>query len=264
MGEVLDNGVADLLAPWLLGGALILLRLAFMMSLVPALGEREMPGRVRLVMAVVFAVVLDLALGGIAVPIPDDPLVLGLMAAREALYGFGLGFMVHVIIATASTAGAVASMTMGLGMSNMVDPVSGENSLSFGALLSLAAALMFVTMDGHHIVIGALATHLRGAPVGRLTFGLPTLPTMMEVGNDLVRTSMLLASPAIVVTLLINVSMGFISRLVPSVNLFGIGLGLLILGALLAMRQEGHALLRVMEIEMERLPDRMFRFAPGS
>lgn len=264
MDAVLDNDVADLLAPWLLGGGLILLRLAFMFAMVPAFGEREVPLRIRVIFAAVLAVVLDLALGGVYVPIPEDPFVLALMAGREAIYGFALGLMVHLIIAIASTAGAVASMTMGLGMSNMVDPVSGENSLSFGALLALGAALLFVTMDGHHIVIGALATHLRGAPVGRLTLGLPTMQTMMEVGDNLVRTAVLLASPAIVVTLLINVSMGFISRLVPSVNLFGIGLGLLILGALLALRQEGHALLRIVEIEMERLPDRMFRFAPGS
>lgn len=264
MGTVVDNALGDLLAPWLLGGALILVRLVVMMSFVPGFGEREVPLRIRAILAVTLSVMLDMALGGVAVPFPDEPFVLGLMVAREATYGFGLGFMVHVIVATASTAGAVASMTMGLGMSNMLDPVSGENSLSLGALMSLIAALMFVTLDGHHVVIGALITHLRGAPVGLTTMRLPTVETIAEVGDNLIRTSLLLAAPVLVVTMLLNISIGFISRVVPSVNLFGIGLGLLILGALIALQQEGHALLRIVESEVQQLPDKMFRLAPGS
>ncbi|GMV43218.1 MAG: hypothetical protein AMXMBFR64_49340 [Myxococcales bacterium] len=264
MGAVIDNALGDLLAPWLLGGALILVRLVVMVSFVPAFGEREVPLRIRVILAVVLSAILDLALGGVAVPVPDDPFTLGMMVGREAILGFGLGFAVHLIIATASAAGATASMTMGLGMSNMVDPVSGENSLSLGALLSLVAALMFVTLDGHHVVIGALAKHLRGLPVGSLSLELPSLNTLVGVGDDLVRTAILLAAPVLTVTLLLNISIGFISRVVPSVNLFGIGLGLLILGALIALQHEGQALLRIVEHEVERLPDRMFRLAPGS
>jgi flagellar biosynthetic protein FliR len=264
MDPALLPSVADLLAPYVMGAALILVRLAVMMSFVPAFGNREIPMRVRVVLSVVMTVALDLALGLVRVPIPADPFRLGLMVAREATYGFGLGLMVHLIIATASTAGAVASMTMGLGMSNMVDPTSGENSLTLGGLMGVIAALMFVAFDGHHIVIAALFAHLRRIPVGEVTLALPTVSDIMVAGGHLIRTSLILSAPVLVVTLLINVSIGFISRVVPAVNLFGIGLGLLILGALVALQQEGHALLRVLEVEMERLPDQMFRFAPTS
>lgn len=263
MNPLVTNATAELLAPYLLGAGLILVRLVALLLFVPGFGERDIPVRIRVVLAVVMAVALDLALSIVTVPIPAEPVTLALMVMREALWGFGMGLVVHLIFASVSAAGAVASMKMGLGMSQFVDPASGENSLSLGALMGVAGALMFVTMDGHHVVIAALFAHLKRYPVGEVTFSLPTLPDMASAGSHVMTTAVLLAAPVIVVSLLTHAALGFVSRLVPSVNLFGIGLGLIILAAVIALQQEGHAILRVMEREVERLPEQMFKFAPG-
>ena len=263
MDTQVTNATAELLAPYILGAGLILVRLVALLLFVPGFGERDIPRRVRVILAIVLAVALDLALSVVAVPIPAEPLTLVLMVIRELIWGFGMGLVVHLIFASVSAAGAVASMKMGLGMSQFVDPASGENSLSLGALMGVAGALIFVTMDGHHVVIAALFSHLKRYPVGDVAFSLPSLPDMARAGSHLMTTAVLLAAPVIVVTLLTHAALGFVSRLVPSVNLFGIGLGLIILASIIALQQEGHAILRIMEREIEWLPDRMFRFAPG-
>ena len=68
---------------------------------------------------------------------------------------------------------------------------------------------------------------------------------------------MQLAAPAIVVTLTLNISMAFVSRAVPSVNLFGIGLGMLIMAGWMSLSVAGEAVVLTTGEAMKDLPQNM-------
>jgi len=261
MFEALDGGSLEVFAPFLLGGTLVLLRLAACLAMVIELAQGIVPGRARVALAIVLTLCLDLALGGIAVPIPASPAGLLIMAAREVVLGAALGLAIRLVNAAAQMAGDLVGISMGLSLSTLFDFTQGEMPLATGRLFSLVASLLFLALGGHLVVVASLFHHLQAFPVGVDLIDVPTLDALTSALGHAIETAVVLAAPVIVVTLLLNVAMGFVMRLVPSINLFNIGVGVLMVGGFVALALEGQALRVMMEREVERLPDAMHELA---
>ena len=117
--------------------------------------------------------------------------------------------------------------------------------------------MIFVAMDGHHIVFVALFEHAERFPVGEIQLATVSLSAIAGAASELARTALMLAAPVVVVSLMVNMGLAFVSRVVPSVNLFGIGLSILLIAGLLALTGEGRALVQLVELRLQDLPERM-------
>ncbi len=255
-------------APFIVGAALIFTRIISALLVVPGFAQGTLPTRVRILIAMLITGMIDMGLGFAHVPLPDTPILLGLMAAREVLIGVGMGLAVRMMLAAIEAAGAIAGISMGLSLNVFMDPTSGEETMTLGSMMSVCAALMFIAMDGHHIVITGLFHHLEEFPVGQTLWFGPSLEVLMEISGRICVAALILSSPVIVVTLLLNVALALVSRVVPSVNLFGIGLGLLTFTGMISLAFEGEALLVFVQRSMETLPLDMWNMsgmkAPGT
>ena len=248
---------AELAMPYSLGVLLMTARIGTATMWMPGLSSGRVPNRVRMMAVVVIAMMMSVALGGVAIPFPGDPLTLGLMLMREAVIGAGIGFAIRLVVLGAEVAGSMAGISMGLSLNLLVDPSTGDQSVSLGALLAIAAMMLFVALDGHDIVIWTLYEHFQHFPVGETTYMAPDPERLATAFMKTVYTGMQLAAPAIVVTLTLNISMAFVSRAVPSVNLFGIGLGMLIMAGWMALSVEGEAVVLTTSEAMQDLPQNM-------
>jgi flagellar biosynthesis protein FliR len=251
----------DLATPYALGTLLMMARLGTATMWMPGLSAGRIPARVRLMTVMVFAIVMSMGLGGIAIPMPSDPFTLALMVGREVLVGSGIGFAVRLVVLGAEVAGSMAGISMGLSLNVLVDPSTGDQSVSLGSLLAICAMLLFVAFGGHDIVLWTLFEHFQHFPVGETTYLAPDPEKLADAFVSTVRTGMQLASPAMVVTLTLNISLAFVSRAVPSVNIFGVGLGMLMLTGWMALGMEGEAVVVTTEQAMQRLPHNMVDFA---
>ena len=223
----------------------------------PGLSSGRVPDRVRVMAVLVLSIMMSIALGGVAIPFPEDAFTLGLMLSREALIGGGIGFAIRLVVLGAEVAGSMAGISMGLSLNVLVDPSTGDQSVSLGALLAIGAMMLFVALNGHDIVIWTLFEHFQYFPVGETAYLAPDPEKLASAFMKTVYTGLQLASPAIVVTLTLNISMAFVSRAVPSVNLFGIGLGMLIMAGWMALAMEGEAVVITTEDAMLDLPQNM-------
>lgn len=247
----------DLLAPVVLGAVLVGVRLAALTWWLPGLTLGRIPGRVRGLAVVAIAVVLDLGLGVVTIPVPSSPVTLALMVGRELILGATMGFALRVLLAAVEVAGSLAGISMGLSLNLFVDPASGDQSLQLGSLLGMMAALVFVSVGGHRIMLLAFFEHFQQFPPGELIWVAPPAAAIAHQLGDLATTALELAAPVVVITLVLNIALAFVTRTVPSVNLFGIGLGMLILGGFLAMGTQGEAITLYMERAVHELPGRM-------
>ena len=260
---------AELLTPYSLGVLLMAARIGTATLWMPGLSSGRVPDRVRMMAVVVLAIMMSIGLGGVAIPFPEDPFTLGLLLGREALIGAGIGFAIRLVVLGAEVAGSMAGISMGLSLNVLVDPSTGDQSVSFGALLAITAMMLFVALGGHEIVIWTLYEHFQHFPVGHTTYLAPDPEKLGDAFMKTLYTGMQLASPAIVVTLTLNISMAFVSRAVPSVNLFGIGLGMLIMSGWMALAMAGEAVVVTTTDAMHDLPRNMIdlgtqRVDPGS
>jgi len=254
---------ADLLVGYVLGGLLILTRLAVLLTAVPGVSAGTLPARVRLLLALALTLVLDLALGPVFIAPPGDLVTLALLLAREALLGGGMALALRMVISAVEAAGSVASISMALSMNLFVDPRTGEQTLSLGALMGLTAGLVFTAVGGHRVVLQTLFAHLQAYPVGVEQLTLPTAWDLAQALVEFTRTALLLAAPVVVSSLVVYIALALISRVVPQMNLFGIGLGLVIMAGLLALSMEGEAVQVAVTRGVEALPAHMVHLSTG-
>lgn len=254
---------SDLVSGYLLGGLLILTRLAVLLTAVPGVSAGTLPARTRLLLAGALAVVMDLALGPVFVAPPDSLVAPALLLAREALLGGGMALALRMVISAVEAAGSVAGISMALSMNLFVDPHTGERTLSLGALMGITAGLVFTAVGGHRVVLQALFAHLQAYPVGVEELALPTATGLAQALVAFTRTALLLAAPVVVSSLVVYIALALISRVVPQMNLFGIGLGMVIMAGLLALSMEGEAVQVAVTRGVDALPAQMVHLSTG-
>lgn len=211
---------------------LAFLRVGGVMLLLPGLGDRMIPARVRLAAALSLAVAVAFAR-----PVPEGAASLPLLILRESLIGVALGAAVRMAAQAMTIAGAIAAQATSL--SHLFGGAGGEASSAFGRVLEMAglAALMAAGLP-----LWVLDMVLRSYDV------LPV--TDWPAGADLALWSIArmgaafalafaLAAPFVLASVLYNAALGVLNRAMPQLMvalvgaplITGLSLAMLALGA---------------------------------
>jgi flagellar biosynthetic protein FliR len=190
------------------------------LSMAPMVGDPMVPVRVRAMLALALAVVVQPAIPTAAI----DPFSFaGIVAAAEqAIIGSVFGLAFHLTIAVLMVLGYLLSSQMGLSMAVMNDPVNGASSDVVSSLLYILCALVFFALDGHLIVTDIIFSSFRVWPIGHgLDFS--SLKALVYHVAWVFSAALLLALPVTLSTLLVQLGLGFLNRVAPALNLFSLG-----------------------------------------
>jgi len=198
----------------------------------PIFSHPSVPMRAR----VGLALMLAFAAAGFApaaVPL-DSPHALA-YAVRETLIGASLGLLLRLVFAAAELAGDAIGLQMGLGFAFFVSPQNAAQSPVLGSLLATLAALLFLALDIHLVVIGGLMESFRMIPVDApLSAGIG-FSAVAAAGAEMFRLALSIALPALAALLLANLALGVLARAAPQLNLFAVGFPATLLIGILAI-----------------------------
>ncbi len=144
--------------------------------------------------------------------------------AAEALVGLAIGFIVQIAFAAPLIAGEIIGGSMGIGFANMIDPNSGRSSPAIGQFLSILLTLLFLSLDGHLVLVDMVVKSYTALPPGAAWMTAGQLRDIALFGGYAFLAGLLLALPVGFLLLCLNLVMGMVSRSAPSLNLFSIGL----------------------------------------
>jgi len=214
---------------------LVFARIGTMLMLLPGLGELMVPARVRLTSALVLAaVMMPLHRAAYQIDLQSIGPVL-VMLGEELLVGAVLGMTARLTIAALQVTGSVVAQQLGLGFVTAVDPTQGQQGVILGNFLTiLGIALLFAT-NLHHLVIAALDDSYTLFVPGEvpLTGDMAALMTRTLAGAF--RVGVQLSAPFLVFGLLFNLGLGLLSRLMPQMQVFFVGMPLSILAGLMLL-----------------------------
>ena len=204
-------------------------RIGTMVMLLPGVGELSVPSRVRLTIALVLtAVIMPLNRSTYQIDLQAMGPVLVLLA-QEMFIGAVLGLTARMTISALQVAGQVVAQQMGLGFVTAVDPTQGQQGVIVGNFLSVLGITLIFAFDLHHLVIGALNDSY-------LLFKPGDVPIIGDVAALLSRTvtsafriGVQLAAPFLLFGLLFNLGLGLLSRLMPQMQVFFVGMPLSIM-----------------------------------
>jgi flagellar biosynthetic protein FliR len=208
---------------------LVFARVGMMIMMLPGLGELSVPSRVRLTIALVLAaILLPLHQNAYAIDLRSFGPIL-LMLGQELLVGAVLGMTGRLTISALQVAGSVVAQQLGLGFVTAVDPSQGQQGLIVGNFLTLLGVTLVFATDLHHLVIAALNDSYRLFQPGEIPlFGDIAAHTTRMVAGAF-KIGIQLSAPFLVFGLLFNLGLGVLSRLMPQMQVFFIGMPVSIL-----------------------------------
>lgn len=207
---------------WVGSFLLPLFRVMAVLMTMPLFGANMVSTRIRLYMALAITVVITPALP----PLPTfDALSLRtlLLCAEQILVGALMGLAVHMLFQVFVVAGQVVAIQMGMAFASMVDPINGVNVATVSQFFNMLVTLLFLSMNGHLVVLEVLVESFTTLPVGG---GLLTAQIWELVGRLgwVLGASILLVLPAITALLVVNLALGVMTRAAPQLNIFSVGM----------------------------------------
>ncbi|MGE5559985.1 MAG: flagellar biosynthetic protein FliR [Chloroflexota bacterium] len=203
---------------------LLFVRCAGLFSVAPVLGSRYVPTQVRIALAAALAFFLLPATSVPAGGLPRQLPAYFLAVISETLIGLVIGWVATLIFSAAQLGGELLDMQMGFGMTNVIDPQFGVQVPLIGNFQYMLAAMVFLTINGHHLLIQALAASTKLIPVAGAGFT-PDLTWFIVDGvQGLFITAIKIVAPAIGALFLTNVALGLIARSMPQMNVFVVGM----------------------------------------
>ena len=126
-------------------------------------------------------------------------------------------------ISAAAVAGEKIASTAGLSMSSMIDPQSGGQTLVLSTVLTLFLISCFLSLDGHLYLLKLLIESYVYLPIGLILDFSEVSNVAVNTFGDMLYLAALISLPIVGGLLLIQCSIGIITRSAPSLNLFSFG-----------------------------------------
>lgn len=195
-------------------------RIGAVMMVVPGLGDRAVPVRFRLILALVIAFTAGMSIFPSVPDMPEQPLQLLRIIGGEAIIGLGIGLLVRLAFSGLHLAGTVISFQTSLAYARNFDPTQGSQGSVIGSLLAmLGITLVFVTNMHHLMIMAAINSYTLfplGAPIpieDFTSYAVSTVSGAFVIGIQM-------SAPFIVYGLTFYLAIGILAKLIPQVQIF--------------------------------------------
>jgi flagellar biosynthesis protein FliR len=227
------TALAELGQQWLAVGFAVFLRVGAAMALFPVFGERTVPERVRLALALAFTLVVLPAIAPTLRPILTETHGPGLFLLTETIAGLAIGVVIRLFVLVLQMAGSMAAQA-----TSLAQIFGGQNADPQPAM-------------GHVLLVGGLALavmlglHVRLAEILILSYDI--FPPGALPGAEIVSSwglsrvahafalAFTLAAPFVVASLVYNVALGVINRAMPQLMVAFVGAPAITAGGLLLL-----------------------------
>lgn len=161
-----------------------------------------------------------------------------LLIIKEALTGLTVGLIAMILLYAVQVAGGFIDIKMGFMIANVIDPQTGAQSPMIGSYLYTFTILFILATDAHHLLLDGVYYSYQFVPLDQLylpfgdeaviSFVVSTFSTMFIIAFQM-------AMPIVGSLFLVDVALGMVSRTVPQVNVFVVGLPLKILAGFIIL-----------------------------
>jgi flagellar biosynthesis protein FliR len=188
----------------------------------PIFSSRAFPVRTRIALAFFIAFAAQASLN--AQPIVDinGPGALGAIIQQVGV-GLAIGFAVRIVFSVFELAGQIVGFQMGLGFAAFFDPSTSAQSSAMGRFYANMAALLFLAVNAHVVVLMAVIRSFEAFPVDQNFMRALEKMKLHTLGAELFASALWIALPVIGMLMFANLALGIVSRVAPQMNIFSVG-----------------------------------------
>ncbi len=154
---------------------------------------------------------------------PDTGLAFTMMFITEILIGVMIGFVTDLLIVGIEFAGSIMDTQAGLSVAAVLDPSSGRSLSLLSLLLKWTATMLFLIIDGHHLILSAVVESYRLLPIGGMANFSQGAHYIVTTGTSIFLIGVQLSAPIMLVVFMIDFGFGMLNKVAEQVNVFQLG-----------------------------------------
>lgn len=204
---------------------LVFFRLAGMMLFAPLFGSTRIPQRVRILLALMLTLGM---VGNVPPPaeLPHTTWQLAVGIGGEMIFGLAMGMVLSFVFIAMQWAGEIIGQQMGLNMSEVFDPTFGQQGSLIGDMYFMLTLVIFLAIRGHHAMLRGVHASFESLPLLSAGMSRSLLDMLVGLFGACTSLAMQMAAPVLVTMLAIDLSLGFIGKTMPQINVMTAGLTL--------------------------------------
>jgi|YelNatPaOPRAMG01_1025707.scaffolds.fasta_scaffold00121_27 flagellar biosynthetic protein FliR len=201
------------------------IRISSIFLTAPIIGSRNIPTLVK----ISFAFLLTLLIYPISSKnfiLPTDIFAYIILIFQQIFLGVIIGYLSYLVFAAIQLAGQIIDLQMGFGIVNVIDPMSNTQVSIIGQFQFILGILIFLSVDGHHFLFKAIVDSFNLTPITSISISDVTVSKLSSLFFNMFVIAFKIAGPATLALFLTNITLGFIARTIPQINVFIVGLPL--------------------------------------
>ncbi len=211
---------------------LVLLRVSIFLLMFPIFSSAVFPATLKMGLAMVISLLFYSVVPVDLTRFPMDAISTGLLILAEAMVGLTLGLCLRIFFGSVQLAGQVIGFQMGFAMINVVDPQSGANVSIMDQLGYWVCVVVFLMLNGHHIIITALINSFELVPVGVFMMQKIIMVKLLDLAGGLFLLAVKIGAPVIAALFFVSVGFGLVSKFAPQMNVMIVAFPLKIVAGL--------------------------------
>ena len=231
---------------------LVFVRMSSIFVVTPVFGRREMPAYLKIGLAFFCSYILVPLLGNVQVEYLNL-LSFAVIVGKEFLVGVIIGFVSFLVFSALYVAGQIIDMQIGFGMVNVLDPTMNSQVPLIGNFIYILTTLFFLAIDGHHVLLSALYKSYNILPINGFAFTEAMVNNITAIFAEIFVIGFKISIPVIAAALLTEVALGILSRTVPQMNVFVVGIPLKIGIGLLTLYIMMPVFIQIMTVTFDRM-----------
>lgn len=214
---------------------LVSIRVTAMLVSSPVFSMRQIPSFIKVALSLIIGYMMSTAINTANFILPGSTLELLIICSKEIILGLIIGFIATLIFNAVKGSAHMIDFGIGFSMSSYYDPSTASNSTVLERLFNWIALILFLTFNFHHVLIEAIIKSFEIVPPGAMNFGSNVFSHLVSVFAHSFLISIQLAAPILIVLFLTDFTLGLISRAVPQIHIFILGMPIKVLVGLLAI-----------------------------
>ena len=139
----------------------------------------------------------------------------------EFLFGLGLGLVTRLVVTAVQVGGSLMDNDLSLSAAQQLSPTAGISGGVMGRIMMLIGLAYFWFSDYLSALLVGIQQSFRVLPIGSVGLTQASLELMIRLTAELFAAGLIIAAPIAVLCFIVTMSLGFLSRSVQQLNVFG-------------------------------------------
>lgn len=239
---------------------LIFVRMTGLFVTAPIFGRKNIPAYFKVGFAFTTAILMANVIKVDSIIATDSFLIYALYIIKEFIVGVVLGYVAYVVFTSIYIAGQIIDMQIGFGMVNVFDPISNIQIPVTANLYFILAMIIFLVTNGHHMLIKALFQSFELVPLGSASIGPMMIDNIVGIFKQIFTIGFKISAPIVAAIIVTDVVLGIISKTIPQMNVFVLGMPLKILIGIIIIMITIPAFIYIVAMLTDNMNIELFKF----